>query len=265
MLSNVSAFLLHRKPFRESSQWVSLFTYECGRLAAIYRPSGRRKWQQVLAPFQALVVDVAGEGELKTLRGAEDPCPPLLLSGVACYAGWYVNELLYRLLPPQEPYPRLFDCYADLLLGLMRGTEVAPSLRAFEATLLRELGYGLNLQPDPELQPERDLQPERALQPALPASGPALYFDAAEGRVVSGHGSHGAQPAAAGGLLGPLDVTLLRAAAQGDWAVSGAGALARRLHGARIDHILDGRPLHARELLKNYLEVGFEKKGTPGS
>jgi DNA repair protein RecO (recombination protein O) len=257
---NVSAFLLHRKPFRESAQWVSLFTYEFGKLAAIYRPSRKRGLLKNLAPFQALVIEVSGDGDLQTLCQAEDPFPPATLTGTACYAAFYLNELLYRLLPLQEPQPRLFGDYAVALTRLSEQRNTEPCLREFEASLLNELGYGLDLQPG-ELSDSAVAKTE-AEAAAYAADG--WFFDVAEGRVVSS-GSHSARKSdSAARRIGPLDYAHLSAAASRDWTVDGALLTAKKLHRARIDHVLEGRPLQSRNIAKQYVEMGREKKSTPG-
>ncbi|MBK8973769.1 MAG: DNA repair protein RecO C-terminal domain-containing protein [Hahellaceae bacterium] len=201
----------------------------------------------MLSPFQAFVIELHGEGELKTLRQLDDVQSPILLSGTAQYAGFYLNELLYRLLPLYEPHEHLFQAYADLLSRLQVPGALEARLREFEGLLLSELGLGLELWPEG----------------AETHTFASYAFDVQEGRVIF-FGEH-PQPSRAPGVIEGLDPALLKAAARHDWSVAGALAVAKVLHRARIDYVLEGKPLKSRNLLKQYLELGrVEKKSTPG-
>lgn len=136
------AFLLHRRAYRETSFILELFTREHGRLAAVAR-GGRGARGPAWQPFQPLSVSWSGRSEMKTL-GSVEAASPVALAGERLYCGLYLNELLMRLLPPHDAHPPLFDAYARLLAELVHG-DIELLLRRFELMLLRELGYGLEL------------------------------------------------------------------------------------------------------------------------
>ncbi len=144
----LQGWLLHSRPFRDSSLVLDLFTRQQGRVSAIARgvrtsKSGGRR--SLLQPFVALQLELAGRGELRTLTQVEQGTvmPPLF--GEWLLSGLYVNELLVRLLPKQEPETVLFAEYQVLLRALAARAELEPLLRSFELLLLEALGYGLQL------------------------------------------------------------------------------------------------------------------------
>lgn len=97
----------------------------------------------VLAMFQPLSLTWSGAGEIRTLTRAEWAGALRIYSGPAMMSGWYMNELLLRLLPREDAHPALFDAYDEALNSLAAGARAAGALRRFEWILLRETGYGL--------------------------------------------------------------------------------------------------------------------------
>ena len=150
--ASVDAFVLHSYPYRETSQIVELFTRRHGRVAAVARGSRRPRsaLRGVLQAFQPLQVAWFGRGELRTLSGAEwqGGQPPLHGDPLLC--GFYLNELLLRLTPRDDPHEALYDRYREALAALAAGADVSPVLRRFEKALLSELGYGPVLDADAE-------------------------------------------------------------------------------------------------------------------
>ena len=139
-----AAYVLHRRPYRETSLLVDLFARGAGRLRVVAR--GGRRSRIAGQPFVPLVVAWSGRGSLKTLIRAEPAVPRASVpSGRALYLGLYVNELLMRLLPEWDPHPGLYDGYGRLLRRLAEEGEAEPPLRRFELQLLAELGYGFAL------------------------------------------------------------------------------------------------------------------------
>ena len=137
------AYVLHTRPWRETSLIVDAISHQHGRVALVAR-GARRQASAVktrLVPFQPLLLSWYGKGELKTLHGAEWQGGALALRGHALMCGFYLNELLLRLLPPGDVHERLFETYARTLEGLGATTELEPVLRRFELALLTELGY----------------------------------------------------------------------------------------------------------------------------
>ncbi|MBK1649957.1 DNA repair protein RecO [Rhabdochromatium marinum] len=143
-------FVLHRRPYSDSSLLLEIFTAEHGRLVLIARGvKGAKRTgaaqAALLQPFQPLWLSWSGRGEVKTLTRAEAAGRALALTDTRLYCGLYVNELLMRLWPRQEGSEPLFLAYQMILAAL--GREVVPeqSLRQFELSLLTAMGYELVL------------------------------------------------------------------------------------------------------------------------
>lgn len=150
------AYVIHRYDWSESSLILEVFTRHYGRIAlvakGVKRPSSN--FRPVLLPLQPLHLTFSGDAEIRTLKGADWVGGHVMPSGEALLSGYYVNELLLRLLARDDPHPALFDAYAStvqvLALGegaTRQGTSSA-ALRSFELLLLREIGVlpALNLQ-----------------------------------------------------------------------------------------------------------------------
>lgn len=143
------AYVLHSRPYRETSLLLECLTRDHGRIGVVARGVRReraRVQRAQLEPFQALSLDLLLRGELATLQSAEHVSPPLRLTGDAGLAGLYLNELSVRLTGRQDPLPELFDAYARTLPRLASGEPLAWSLRRFERDLLEAVGYGLQLE-----------------------------------------------------------------------------------------------------------------------
>ena len=141
-----AAFVLHQWDWSETSLIVDLFTREQGRVAAVAK-GAKRPYSQlrpVLMPFQRLLVATARakaeEGaDIVTLRSAEYAGAGATLPPARLITGFYLNELLMKLLARGDAHERLFDAYADTLMALAAADDESP-LRAFELLLLRETG-----------------------------------------------------------------------------------------------------------------------------
>jgi DNA repair protein RecO (recombination protein O) len=141
------AYVLHRYDWSETSLIVELFTRSQGRMVVAAKGAKRPTSQlrAVLLPFQPLHAQLGRtpadeQAEVHTLRGAEWAGGMPLLGAAALFPGFYVNELLLKLLARQDPHPVLFDAYADTLAALAGAGDEAAALRAFELALLREIG-----------------------------------------------------------------------------------------------------------------------------
>ena len=141
------AYLLHRKPFRDTSLLLEVFTREFGRIGLVARGARgpRSKLKGVLQPYQPLLLSWSGRGELPTLTSAESQAGALFLQGNALISGFYLNELLMRLLARHDPHTELFISYQTALQRLIMNDELDWTLRLFERDLLQQLGYGLLL------------------------------------------------------------------------------------------------------------------------
>ena len=144
------AFVLHSRPYKESSALVDLFTPQ-GRLRAVMR-AARGKAGSLIRPFVSLEVELRGKSELKTVARLESG-PAHWLDGQALFSGMYLNELLIRLLPAEDAHPALFEHYVATLPALAEHRPLEPLLRAFEWRLLDELGYGFAVDIDIAGQP----------------------------------------------------------------------------------------------------------------
>ncbi len=221
------AYVLHSRAYRESSALVDFLTPK-GRLRAVLR-GARGKAGSLARPFIPLDAEFRGRGELKNVGRLEPAGIPNLLTGEALFSGLYLNELLIRLLPAEDPHPAVFDHYAMTVLALAEGRPLEPLLRSFEWRLLDELGYGFALNLDSEGQP-------------IVASG--LYrLHTEAGLVPIGQ----LQPGAFQGVE-------LLAMAEADWTAPGALAAAKRLMRQALAPHLGGRPLVSRELFMTLKE-----------
>lgn len=143
-ISDEPAFVLHRYDWSESSLILEVFTRHHGRVALVAKGAKRpsSNFRPVLLPLQPLHVAFGGDGEIRTLKGAEWVGGHVMPTGDALLSGYYLNELLLRLLARDDPHPRLFDAYAAAVavLASEHGEALEPALRAFELLLLREIG-----------------------------------------------------------------------------------------------------------------------------
>jgi DNA repair protein RecO (recombination protein O) len=154
-------YVLHARPYRETSLLLECLTREHGRLGVVargVRGERSRLRRAQLEPFQPLALDLMLRGELATLTALEAAAAPLRLIGDAGLAGLYLNELVVRLTERQDPFPLLFDAYAQTLTRLALGEPLAWTLRRFERDLLEAIGYGLQLQY--ELETGEPLEPD---------------------------------------------------------------------------------------------------------
>ncbi len=138
------AYVLHRYDWSESSLILDVFTRRYGRVALVAKGAKRpsSNFRPVLLPLQALRVSFGGDAEIRTLKGAEWGGGHVMPTGDALLSGYYLNELLLRLLARDDAHPELFDAYAQAveLLASEHGEVLQAALRSFELLLLRETG-----------------------------------------------------------------------------------------------------------------------------
>lgn len=145
------AYLLHRRPYRDSSDLLELLTLEYGRVGAVARGMGRRRsggaLASILQPFRPLFVSLTGKGELLSLTAAEPGGAVEGLQGDTLFSGFYLNELLLRTLLRHDPHPQIFAAYASAVGHLAEDpgrAAMARSLRRFEFALIDDLGYAVD-------------------------------------------------------------------------------------------------------------------------
>ena len=142
------AWILHHRPFRDTSQIIDVFSADHGKLALVARGSraAKSRLKGILRPFQRLRLSWTQKSELGTLTGAEIAGSPHGLGGDSLLSAYYVNELLLFFLHRHDPQPEIFALYGETLEALAGARDPAPCLRAFEIDLLRLLGYALDLE-----------------------------------------------------------------------------------------------------------------------
>ncbi|MCK6386158.1 MAG: DNA repair protein RecO [Zoogloea sp.] len=221
-------FVLHSYPYRETSLIVEVFSRDHGRVGLVAK-GARRPMSQlrgVLMAFQPLFIDWSGGGEMKTLVRAEWQGGQPLLGGQALLCAYYLNELLMRLLPREDPHPALYRAYGDALRALAAGEGQEVILRRFELALLQELGYGLQLDSDADGEPVR----------------PELCYVYIIERGAVPLGDHGIDDASV--VTGRVLLDMARGDFREAETLAGAKALMRRL----IQHYLGGQVLQSRRV-----------------
>lgn len=228
-------FLLHRRDFGNSSLILEVFSGVHGRIAVLAkgakRPRRGSAGAEVLQPFRPLWLSWSGRGEVKTLIRSEPAGPAFGLAGTPLFCGFYLNELLVRLLGRGDPHEDLFAFYHLALTSLAQGEEQGGVLRQFELRLLHEIGYSVVL--DLEAESGRPVAPDRRYV-LEPESGLRLAVGGDTQPSVSVSGETLLCLAAGGPLHGPMSRE--------------ARAFTRRL----LEPYLGDRPLKSRELFRRW-------------
>lgn len=156
-------WILHARPYRETSLLLEAWSREHGRLGLVARGVRKERPRQpraLLQPLVPLALSWSGQGELALLTGVDARGQPAAFHGEALVCAMYVNELLIRLLPRHDALPDLFDAYEETLRRLAMSSARAWTLRRFERDLLAETGYGLILDSEADggagIDPETD-------------------------------------------------------------------------------------------------------------
>ena len=143
-IANEPAFVLHSYAWSESSLILEVFTRNHGRIALVAKGAKKPSsgFRPILLPLQPLHLAFGGDAEIRTLKSAEWMGGHVMPGGDALMSGYYINELLLKMLARDDAHPRLFDVYADVVevLAGAHGEALQPALRAFELMLLREIG-----------------------------------------------------------------------------------------------------------------------------
>lgn len=144
-IHDASAYALHLTPWRETSVIVKVWSRAHGLVLAVGKGAKRPQsnLRTVLHTFQPLRLSWTGRAEVKTLTGAQ-VAGFLPMPARNYMSGWYLNELILKLVPREDPHPILYDAYEQALLGLAVERPLSATLRQFEWVLLREVGYGLD-------------------------------------------------------------------------------------------------------------------------
>jgi DNA repair protein RecO (recombination protein O) len=143
-IANEPAYVLHRYDWSESSLILEVFTRHHGRIALVAKGAKRpaSSFRPILLPLQPLQLAFGGDAEIRTLKSAEWMGGHVMPTGDALMSGYYLNELLLKLLARDDAHPRLFDVYTRVVevVASDQGEALQSALRAFELLLLREIG-----------------------------------------------------------------------------------------------------------------------------
>lgn len=222
------AFILHGRAYGDTSRLLDIFTQDYGRITLVAKGarSPRSKLQGILQVFTPLIISWSGKGEVQTLTGAESVKSSINVSGKNIISGYYINELLQRLMTHHDPHPDLYAIYQKTLESFTV-EEDELLLRRFEKKLLSEIGYGLSL--------------EYETENGNPVAKDEMYFyDIEKGPVNIRHGEHSEALCISGQTLIDLDMekfTSLQSQKE-----------AKQLMRIVLSHHLGGKPLKTRNL-----------------
>ena len=236
--SQQPVFILHTYPFKETSLVVEMFSREFGRIAAVAKGARRplSAMRGMLQSFQQLAGTWSGKNELKTLHSLEWMTGLTLLRGDALMCGFYMNELLLRLLPRDDAHSRLFEYYAETIHMLSTlpaqpdSTQLAMVMRRFELKMLQELGYAVPLTHDEH--------------------GEILHADETY-RFEADYGAC-AVTATKNGIL--VQGATLIDMSRGDYTCPSTQSQSKQLMRYLLQHYLGEKPLHTRQLLVDLQE-----------
>ncbi|GAB3105993.1 DNA repair protein RecO [Aestuariicella hydrocarbonica] len=141
------AYILHSRPFRDTSLIIDCLTRDFGRLSLIAKGarSAKSRQRQLCQPFGSLLLSWQGKSSLKTMISIESRQLPLNLRGDHLFSGFYLNELLTRVIPEEDSCQEVYHRYGLALEQLSRQEPLEPVLRSFELGLLEDLGYSVDL------------------------------------------------------------------------------------------------------------------------
>ena len=225
--NNQPVYVLHTYPFKETSLVVELFSQQFGRIAAVAKGARRphSAMRGMLQSFQMLDGTWSGKNELKTLHSLDWSEGLTLIKGEALMCGFYMNELLLRLLPREDAHENLFAYYQATLKTLAESQNLAITLRRFELKLLQEMGYAV-----PLLQDENDGEI---------IADKSYRYQAEYGACNLNATKNGVQ------LSGKTMLDMAR----DDYSDSQTQSQSKQLMRYLLAHYLGDKPLHTRQLL----------------
>jgi len=237
------AYVLHHRPYRDTSRILELFTRDHGRVSVFARAArgGRNAsgaLMSVLQPFNRVLVSWSGRGEAGQLSAAEFDGAFAIMPPEQLVNGYYLNELLLKLFARHDSHPDVFNLYAATIDSLKGLTDQIRALRIFEKRLLDALGYGLVV--DVDAITREPVNVDRMYHYRL-EQGAVRALDVAEGGLVFRGSS----------LLSLAHEQLTTPTELAD---------ARRLLRAALEQCLDGRELKSRQVL-----MALRKANTPSN
>ncbi|MGZ5198239.1 MAG: DNA repair protein RecO [Telluria sp.] len=233
-VSGQPAFVLHSYPYKETSLIIDLLTRDYGRVAVVAKGAKRpmSKLRGVLQTFQPLQTSWSGKSELRTLIDAEWVGGMLPIEKTALLCGFYLNELLVKLLARDDPHPALFDQYVSTLNELAHGEPAQIVLRKFERALLKETGVAASLG-----------RSTATRQPVAPAADYVVDPEKGPREVQPGD----AWPVVSGKTL--LDME------RDDYADPVTQAQSKQLMRFLLAYHLGGAPLNTRQILIDLMQL----------
>ncbi len=235
-----SAFVLHARPFKETSLLVDLFTPDYGRVSVVAKGarSKNSKLKGVLQATLKLLVSWQGRGNLKTLTLAEMTEVPGLFDGEKMISVTYINELILKLTPNFDAVDGLFEIYETALKDLLRAKNVESTLRYFEKNFLACMGYELLLEAESD-----------SLLSITPQADYVYVIEHGPKKVSS-------QRITRHTIAGATLLALANETLQNKQQLREAKFLLR----LNLDHLLGGTVLKSRALMKSYLQKKQEHK-----
>lgn len=229
------AFVLHAWPYRETSLLVDVFARTAGRITLVAKGARRPRsaLRGTLLSFQPLQLGWYGKGEVRTLLRAEWMGGQPLLQGEALLCGFYLNELIQRLLPREDPHESLYLQYGEALRAMAAGGATGPILRSFEKALLREIGYALVL--EHEGLSGRSIDAEKT-----------YTYDPDRGPIEIG---------ASAQVEVRLTGRALMAIARDDYSDTSTQQQAKALMRSLVNHRLEYQPLKSRRIFRELMEL----------
>ena len=230
------AFVLHTYPYLETSLVVETFTRNFGRVPLVAKGARRPRsaLRGSLLAFQPLQLSWAGKSELRTLHKVEWQGGQPFLQGMSLICGFYLNELLVRLLHRDDPHEQLFLYYQQTLAALSIQKDYTPVLRHFEQRMLQELGYALTLNHDvasgKPMNPDKEYRYEIERGPVALETGANSYGLQLRGKTL-------------------LDME------QDDYSDVVTRQQSKALMRYILNHYLGDQPLHTRQLLKDLQQL----------
>ena len=232
LIEGEPAYLIHQRPYSETSQISNLFSRHYGRVDVIAKRSKRpkSKFKSFLQPFSPILVSWSGRSQLKTLRSVDISLSKQHnVSGKHLMSAFYLNELILSFLTTADPYPDLFDAYSLAIENLSSADSSEIILREFEIELLTEIGYAINFR--------TEAMSSKKIEPNL------LYrFVAGEG-FVSSVTSSAREKLMKGSVIHAID--------QGDFADPQTLSIAKRIARESIKYHLSGKELNTKKVVKS--------------
>jgi len=232
------AYVIHRRAYSDTSLIVELLTPSNGRVSVLARGVKQGKSQKalLLEPFKSLHVSWTGRGDLPVLSAIEEAGNPIRLQGEALACGYYINELIYRLVPKFEPAADIFAHYWPTISACVDEDRRAIDLRYFEVALLEQLGLAPRL--DHDIITGEDTVADKTYYYRIPDGPVAAEIANGNGVEISG-------------------TSLLNIAAM-EFDSPTTQRESKRLTRELLHYHLDGKPLMSRALFKSFKQINSE-------